>query len=73
MNMQTDSSANGDSNRSNRLKQFLRSTRTLIGQIGENAADIVADDMETSFSPEKPGRSKFRSFQIFLAVTVIGA
>lgn len=73
MNMQTDSSANGDSNRSNRLKQFLRSTRTLIGQIGENAADIVADDMETSFSPEKPGRSKFRSFQIFLAGTVIGA
>ena len=56
MNMQTDSSANGDSNRSNHLKQFLRSTRTLIGQIGENAADIVADDMETSFSPEKPGR-----------------
>lgn len=73
MNMQTDSSANGDSNRPNRLKQFFRSTRTLIGQIGENAADIVADDMETSFSPEKPERSKFRSFQIFLAGTVIGA
>ncbi len=73
MNMRTDSSANSDPNRSGRLKRLLRSTRTLIGKIGENAADIVADDMETSFSSKKPGRSKIHSFQIFLAGTVIGA
>lgn len=73
MNMRTDSSANSDPNRSGRLKGLLRSTRTLIGKIGENAADIVADDMETSFSSKKTGRSKFHSFQIFLAGTVIGA
>lgn len=71
--MRTDSSANSDPNRSGRLKRLLRSTRTLIGKIGENAADIVADDMETSFSSKKPGRSKIHSFQIFLAGTVIGA
>ena len=73
MNMRTDSSANSDPNRSGRLKRLLRSTRTLIGKIGENAADIVADDMETSFSSKKTGRSKIHSFQIFLAGTVIGA
>lgn len=73
MNMRTDSSANSDPNRSGRLKRLLRSTRTLIGKIGENAADIVADDMETSFSSKKPGRSKIHSFQIFLAGTIIGA
>ena len=73
MNMRTDSSANSDPNRSGRLKGLLRSTRTLIGKIGENAADIVTDDMETSFSSKKTGRSKIHSFQIFLAGTVIGA
>ena len=73
MNRQTDSSANNNSDRSNRLKRFFRSTRALIGQIGENAADIVADDMETSFPSEKSAGSKFRSLQIFLAGTVIGA
>lgn len=73
MTTRTDSSANNVSNRPNRLKRLWGSARTLIGQIGENAADIVVDDLESSYAPRKAFRPKLHSFQIFLAGTVIGA
>ena len=73
MSMQTDSSENSRAKRSNCFKRLARSARILINQIGENAADLAADDMDHTFSNKKAGPSKFRSFQIFLAGTIIGA
>ncbi len=73
MSMQTDSSENSRAKRSNCFKRLARSARILINQIGENAADLAADDMDHTFSNKKAGPSKFRSLQIFLAGTIIGA
>ena len=71
--MQTNSPAGNEQAQANCLSRILRSTKALIDQIGDKAADLVADDMEGEFSFDRPKSPRFRSLQIFLAGTVIGA
>lgn len=73
MNLQQDSSANDNQIQSNCIRRIMNSTKTLLHQVEENAADLIADDMEISFSEKKSIRPKLRSVQIFLAGTLIGA
>lgn len=74
MNMQTpDSSENNEEQQTTCIRRILLSTKYLLNQIGENAAELAADDMETSFAFEPFSQPKFRSLQIFLAGTIIGA
>ncbi len=71
--MQTNSPAGREQAQANCLGRILRSTKALIDQIGDKAADLVADDMESEFSFDRPKSPRFRSLQMFLAGTVIGA
>ncbi len=71
--MQTNPPADREQAQANCLGRILRSTKALIDQIGDKAADLVADDMESAFSFDRPKSPRFRSLQIFLAGTVIGA
>ena len=72
-----DTSADDVSVQTSCLQSILSSTKGLIDLIEENAADIVADDMNDELSLSsliRPiGRIRFHSWPVFLAGTFFGA
>ena len=77
MDNENDSSANDAQAQLSCVQSIWRSTKGLIDLIGENAADIVADDMadeQDLFSIFKPLKNiRFHSWPVFITGVCVGA
>ena len=77
MNSENDSFVNNDQTQITCLKSILQSTKGLIDLIEENAADIIADDMEQNSDLPSffklGGKIRFHSWPVFVAGSFFGA